>query len=185
LIRSMRHSLMKGAHADISKHSVAGNRGQAVLWLEWDNGSRCATSRLPHPPKRNKKSTERLHGRIRFHGRPREKLQIREAGALSAEYPTQAQKRGLTRISCTWHQATAACAAFVEESRMKFINANKLHRKSGGMGHSTFVAGAGDRNDKASVLLQLATVTENYRICLFGNSFRKKGRQAGEVRSYF
>src|ERR1700678_3044777 len=32
-------------------HSVAGNRGQAVLWLEWDNGSRCATSRLPHPPR--------------------------------------------------------------------------------------------------------------------------------------
>jgi hypothetical protein len=37
-----------------------------------------------------------------------------------------------TRISCTWHQATATCAAFIEESRMKFINANELHRKSGG-----------------------------------------------------
>jgi hypothetical protein len=34
-------------------------------------------------------------------------------------------------ISCTRHQATTACAAFIEESRMKFINANKLHRKSG------------------------------------------------------
>jgi hypothetical protein len=50
-------------------------------------------------------------------------------------------KHGLTRISCTRHQATAACAAFIEESRMKFINANKLHRKSGGMGHPAFVAG--------------------------------------------
>src|SRR6204780_5210828 len=37
-----------------------------------------------------------------------------------------------TRISCTQHQPTATCAAFIEESRMKFINANKLHRKSGG-----------------------------------------------------
>jgi hypothetical protein len=48
-------------------------------------------------------------------------------------------KNGLTRISCARHQATAACAAFIEESRMKFINANKLHRKSGGMGHPSFV----------------------------------------------
>src|SRR6202142_393053 len=36
-----------------------------------------------------------------------------------------------TRISCTRYQATATCAAFVEESRMKFVNANKLRRKSG------------------------------------------------------
>jgi hypothetical protein len=35
------------------------------------------------------------------------------------------------RISCTRHQATTAFAAFIEESRMQFINANKLHRKSG------------------------------------------------------
>ncbi len=27
---------------------------------------------------------------------------------------------------------TTACAAFIEESRMKFANANQLHRKSGG-----------------------------------------------------
>ncbi len=27
--------------------------------------------------------------------------------------------------------ATAACAAFVNESRMRFVNATKLHRKSG------------------------------------------------------
>jgi hypothetical protein len=26
---------------------------------------------------------------------------------------------------------TAACAAFIKESRMKFANASKLHRKSG------------------------------------------------------
>jgi hypothetical protein len=50
-------------------------------------------------------------------------------------------KNGLTRISCTRHQATAACAAFTEESRMKFTNANKLHRKSGGMGYPALVAG--------------------------------------------
>src|ERR1700679_2180021 len=50
-------------------------------------------------------------------------------------------KRGLTRISCTRHQATATCAAFIEESRMKFTNANKLHRRSGGMGHPALVAG--------------------------------------------
>jgi hyperosmotically inducible periplasmic protein len=37
----------------------------------------------------------------------------------------------LTRISGTRHQATATRAAFIEESRMKFVNANKLHRKSG------------------------------------------------------
>ncbi len=27
---------------------------------------------------------------------------------------------------------TTACAAFIKESRMKFANANQLHRKSGG-----------------------------------------------------
>jgi hypothetical protein len=41
-----------------------------------------------------------------------------------------------------WHRATAVYAAFIEESRMKIINANKLHRKSGGMGHPVFLAGA-------------------------------------------
>jgi len=43
------------------------------------------------------------------------------------------------RISCTRRQATAACAAFIEESRMKFVKAYKLHRKSGGVGHPSFV----------------------------------------------
>src|ERR1700690_3709680 len=53
--------------------------------------------------------------------------------------PHLAKNERDTRISCTRHQATATCAAFIEESRMKFINANKLHRKSGGMGHPSFV----------------------------------------------
>jgi len=37
-----------------------------------------------------------------------------------------------TPISCTWPHPTTACAAVSKESRMKFANANKLHRKSGG-----------------------------------------------------
>ena len=44
-----------------------------------------------------------------------------------------------TRISCTRRQATAARAAFIEESRMKLINANKLHRKSAGYGAHRFL----------------------------------------------
>jgi hypothetical protein len=32
-------------------------------------------------------------------------------------------------------QETVTCAAFIEESRMKLVNASKVHRKSGGMGH--------------------------------------------------
>ena len=35
----------------------------------------------------------------------------------------------------------AACAAFVEESRMKLANAMNIDRKSGGMGHPGFVRG--------------------------------------------
>jgi hypothetical protein len=42
------------------------------------------------------------------------------------------------RISCTRHRATATCAAFIEESRMKFTSANTLHRKSGGVGFHCF-----------------------------------------------
>jgi pyruvate formate-lyase activating enzyme-like uncharacterized protein len=45
----------------------------------------------------------------------------------------------MPRISCTRRQETVTCAAFIEESRMKFINANKLHRKSGGVGHPSFL----------------------------------------------
>jgi hypothetical protein len=34
---------------------------------------------------------------------------------------------------------TTACAAFITESRMKCINANQLHRKSGGSPTTAFV----------------------------------------------
>jgi hypothetical protein len=36
---------------------------------------------------------------------------------------------------------TAAYAAFIEESRMKIVNAKKLHRKFGGMGHPDWLLG--------------------------------------------
>jgi hypothetical protein len=42
-------------------------------------------------------------------------------------------------ISCMRHQPTATCAAFIEESRMKFIDTNKPHRKSGDVGHPRFM----------------------------------------------
>jgi hypothetical protein len=42
-------------------YSVAGNRGQAVLWLELDNGPRSAISRLLRPRERNK-SPHRVPG---------------------------------------------------------------------------------------------------------------------------
>jgi hypothetical protein len=42
------------------------------------------------------------------------------------------RKRWATRISCYDAPPTPACAAFIKESRMKFANANKLDRKSGG-----------------------------------------------------
>jgi hypothetical protein len=63
----------------------------------------------------------------------------RESEGNSSGIPCLAKNERDTRISCTRHQATAAIAAFIEESRVKFINADKLHRKSGGMGHPSFV----------------------------------------------
>src|SRR5271169_6535107 len=63
----------------------------------------------------------------------------RESEGKSSGIPHLAKNERDTRISCTRHQATAACAAFIEESRMKLINANRLHRKSGGMGHPSLV----------------------------------------------
>ncbi len=45
--------------------------------------------------------------------------------------PHLAKNQRDTRISCTRHQGTSTCAAFIEENRMKLINADKLHRKSG------------------------------------------------------
>jgi hypothetical protein len=41
----------------------------------------------------------------------------------------------MSRISCTLLHPTPACAAFIKESRMRFINANKVRRKSGDVGH--------------------------------------------------
>jgi hypothetical protein len=37
----------------------------------------------------------------------------------------------MPRISCTRAYETATCAAFLNESRMNFINADRLNRKSG------------------------------------------------------
>src|ERR1700678_510695 len=67
----------------------------------------------------------------------------RELEGKSSGIPHLAKNERDTRISCTRHQATSTRAAFIEESRMKFINANKLHRKSGGMGHPSFARGLG------------------------------------------
>jgi hypothetical protein len=53
--------------------------------------------------------------------------------ALSAVDPTQA-KTGLDPDFLYATPATATCAAFIEESRMKFTNANKFHRKFGKWG---------------------------------------------------
>jgi hypothetical protein len=50
---------------------------------------------------------------------------------MRKEMKTRINLHGLARISCTRHEAATTCAAFIEESRTKFINANKLHRKSG------------------------------------------------------
>jgi hypothetical protein len=56
-----------------------------------------------------------------------------ETGALSAAYPTQAQRQGLTPISCHAVLERSACTPFIKERRMKCINA--IRRKSGQMGH--------------------------------------------------
>jgi hypothetical protein len=47
-------------------------------------------------------------------------------------------------------QARTACAAFIEESRIKFINATKLHRKSGGVGHPSLVVRTEFLNNRAA-----------------------------------
>ena len=38
--------------------------------------------------------------------------------------------RWIPRISCTRLQPSSTCAAFIKESRMKYISATELHRKS-------------------------------------------------------
>src|ERR1700685_2087233 len=63
------------------------------------------------------------------------RLEVRRLEVEVRGIPHLAKNERDARISCTRHQPTATCAAFIEESRMKFINANKLHRKSGGVGH--------------------------------------------------
>src|ERR1700685_4531570 len=70
--------------------------------------------------------------------------------------PHLAKNERDTRISCTRYQATATCAAFVEESRMKFINANKLRRKSGGMGHPSFAGGPESRSAALQLKSQIS-----------------------------
>jgi hypothetical protein len=49
--------------------------------------------------------------------------------------PHLAKNERDTRISCTRHQATVTCAAFIEESRMKFINAKQTSQEIRGVGH--------------------------------------------------
>jgi hypothetical protein len=41
----------------------------------------------------------------------------------------------LTPISCHAVLEGSACAPFIEERRMEYVNATGLHRKSGQMGH--------------------------------------------------
>jgi hypothetical protein len=66
---------------------------------------------------------------------------VQSLGAGAASFPHLANKGRDTRISCTWLQATAARAAFIEESRMRLMKAAKLHRKSGVWG--TRIGGRG------------------------------------------
>src|ERR1700722_14561317 len=47
---------------------------------------------------------------------------------------------------------SATCAAFIKESRMKFLDANQLHRKYGGMGHPAFVTHPAVRAKSRSLL---------------------------------
>ena len=60
---------------------------------------------------------------------------------MESHYPTQAEERLDPDFPVRGPSNRTARAAFMKESRMKFINANKLHRKYGGMGDPTFVAG--------------------------------------------
>ena len=68
-----------------------------------------------------------------------------EAGALSAAYPTQAQRQGLTPISCHAVLERSACAPFIKERRRECNNATRLRRKSDQMGHPNLRCGAAGR----------------------------------------
>src|ERR1700679_1214759 len=63
-----------------------------------------------------------------------------ETGASTVAYPTQAQRQGLTPISCHALLERSACAPFIKERRVECINATSLRRKSGQMGHPAIVA---------------------------------------------
>ena len=69
---------------------------------------------------------------------PRHPFSHQEVKQSSAAYPTQAQKQGLSPISCHAVLETSACAPFIKERRMEFVSATSLRRKSGQMGHPTF-----------------------------------------------
>src|SRR5580698_221132 len=76
----------------------------------------------------------------------------RESKGRSSGIPHLAKNERDTQISCARHQATTACAAFIEESRVRLVNANKPHRKSGGMGHPSLVARETVLNPSARLL---------------------------------
>jgi hypothetical protein len=57
------------------------------------------------------------------------------AESLGSRNPTSREKRARYPDFPYAAPASAACAAFNEESRMKLVGPAPLHRKSGGMGH--------------------------------------------------
>jgi hypothetical protein len=64
--------------------------------------------------------------------------EVERAAGLVLRYPTSREKRARYPDFLYAAPIVFACAAFCEESRMKSANANRLHRKSGGMGHPGF-----------------------------------------------
>jgi hypothetical protein len=54
--------------------------------------------------------------------------------------PTSREKRARCPDFLYAASYSVAYAAFIKESRMKFIKATRLYRKSGGVGHPGFVA---------------------------------------------
>src|ERR1700733_12628281 len=66
------------------------------------------------------------YGSVRYAGRM-------EGGISRAVIPLK-PKNGLTPISCQAVLERSACAPFIKERRMGYINATSLHRKSGPWG---------------------------------------------------
>jgi hypothetical protein len=60
--------------------------------------------------------------------------------------------------------SSGTCTAFIEQSRVKFIDANKLHRKSGGTGHPSFV---GKSPSAARPMRTPATASHATTICSY------------------